>query len=117
VEIVISDNCSDDDTLGVISKFQEFYPEKIKYCKTAMDIVDKNFEHVLSLARGEFLKLNNDTLLWRDGSLAEVLRILRMTRAEQPLLFFLNGNSCCPEPIVAIHGLNKFIRNSSFNST
>ena len=117
VEIVVSDNCSEDETPLVVSLFQAKFPSKISYSRNDLNIADQNFEHVLSLANGTFLKLNNDTLAWRDGSLSEVIKILQVTSAERPLLFFLNGNPCCPDQIRSVVGLSEFIQSASFNIT
>src|SRR5664279_654163 len=63
VEIVISDNCSGDNTGNVSEKFAALYKEKIRYFRNTENISDANFEKVLSYGKGQYLKLNNDTLI------------------------------------------------------
>ena len=43
VEIVISDNCSDDNTQDVCLKYKNMFPDKINYVRQEIDIKDKNF--------------------------------------------------------------------------
>jgi acetyltransferase-like isoleucine patch superfamily enzyme/glycosyltransferase involved in cell wall biosynthesis len=118
VEIVISDNCSDDNTWVIADEFSRLYPEKIKIFRSSEDVgASENIKKCLSLASSAFLKLNNDTLLWAEGAVDGVLKIIRATYDGRPLLFFLNGNPCCSEPLKVFHGLNEFVQNCSFNIT
>lgn len=65
-EIVISDNASTDSTSAVIAGYEKRYPGLIRSIRQdpAIDPHD-NFEAAMRLGHGEYLKLNNDTLLWR----------------------------------------------------
>jgi len=77
-EIVISDNASTDSTSAVIAGYEKRYPGLIRSIRQdpAIDPHD-NFEAAMRLGHGEYLKLNNDTLLWSANALAEYLQILR----------------------------------------
>lgn len=91
IEIVISDNCSTDETSVLIKKYINNHPKKIIYSRNNIDIVDKNFEKVLSLANGLFLKLNNDTLQHHSNSLEQIISLIENNFNEKPVLFFSNG--------------------------
>ena len=69
VEIIISDNCSDDDTKEISLAYEKLYGDKIRYHRNKSNIVELNFEKALSYGQGSFLKLNNDTAKHQEGSL------------------------------------------------
>jgi abequosyltransferase len=91
IEIIISDNCSEDDTDEVSRALIKNYGDRIKYYRNAENIKDKNFEKVLSYGKGMFLKLNNDTLSHRDGSLEKIIQTINENRNTNNILFFSNG--------------------------
>ena len=92
VEIVVSDNCSTDDTEIEVAKFVQKFPFKIKYSKNDENILDKNFEKALSLGSGLFLKLNNDTLQFLPSSLSNIITIIKQCDKNKTIPFFLNGS-------------------------
>lgn len=49
IEIVISDNCSSDDTQSVTEQFQTLYPEKISFHRQAINLGEANFELFMAL--------------------------------------------------------------------
>ena len=73
VEIVISDNASTDATEEIVRIFKEKYGDKIVYSRNGENICDKNFEQVLRLGNGEFLKLNNDTFWFDENGFKKAL--------------------------------------------
>lgn len=90
VEIVISNNCSTDETESVCQSFLERFPTKIRYVKPPEPISgDENFIFVLQHANARFLKLHTDKLLFLPGSLQKILQILE-TREVGNVLFFKN---------------------------
>jgi len=91
VEIVISDNCSGDNTREVAQKFTAVFDDKIRYYKNAENIKDANYEKVLSYGIGIFLKLNNDTLPHQEGSLDYLIAQINYNSTKKPILFFTNG--------------------------
>lgn len=117
VEITVSDNDSSDDTAAVVLEFARRYPSKIIYSKNPSDIGDKNVEKCLSLGTGLFLKLNNDTLCWRPGSIGQILEILSATQAEKPLLVFTNRNPPSTNPLESRIGITEFVQSVSYFST
>lgn len=92
VEIVISDNCSEDDTFFIVEKFVNEFPDKIRYIKQTENIKDRNFSTVLGYANGTFAKLHNDTLLFNENSLAEIVDLLKRNN-DKSILFFNNAKS------------------------
>ena len=92
-QIVISDNCSTDDTPAVVAEFSGRFPTLIRGVRRDPAIhAHDNFEAALRMGEGEFIKLNNDTLNWCEGALAEYLALLRQVRREADLI--LTPNSC-----------------------
>ena len=116
IEIVISDNCSTDETSEIVDKYIATYPYKIIYSKNDEDIVDKNFEKVLSLANGCFLKLNNDTLVHNINSLNLMLDLIEKNIHDKPLLYFTNG-ILDKVSTISGYGLEYFIDLVSYNTT
>lgn len=92
VEIVISDNCSDDETQNVCKKYLTKFPNKIIYHRESHNIGgDANFLKVFSLANGKLLKLNNDKCVFLAGSLEIILKHVKQNIEEKNVLFFSNG--------------------------
>lgn len=117
VELVISDNCSTDETQLVINSFLTKYPEKIKYFRNNENIEDKNFEVAIYRGSGQFLKLHNDNLLVKDGALQEFIRFINATVEEKPVLFFTNGSKTKGNPVEICNGLNEFVNVASYSVT
>lgn len=118
VEVVISDNCSTDDTQVISETFAATFPNKIKYARNTTNVGgDLNFELALSAGVGLFLKLLNDSLLVRRGSLVEILKIIKATSVEKPIIFLVNGNRPGREPIGIANNVSEFVRDVSFFST
>lgn len=114
VEVAISDNCSSDNTQDVVEQFLKKFPGKIIYNRNAENLVDGNMEKVLSIARGCYRKLNNDTLMFSPGCLEKMLAFVKENIKEKPVLFFLNNKSskgCVCE------NLNDFLAKVSFGNT
>jgi len=99
VEIIISDNCSEDNTGELSLQYVHMFKNKIFYYKNQSNIEDKNFGKVLSYGRGSYLKLNNDTLTHVDGSLNSIINTINQNIDQKPILFFLNGWVNLPKEI------------------
>lgn len=89
VEIVISDNASNDNTIAVVKKYQNQY-ENIYYSRNAENIFDKKFPTVINNAHGIYRKLSNDTMIYENGSIGYLLDIIKQNINEKPILLFLN---------------------------
>ncbi|NEX02308.1 abequosyltransferase [Pseudobutyrivibrio sp. NOR37] len=79
VEVVISDNCSTDDTDKMISIIEEQYPDvKIVYSKSAENLgADRNFLRVISLASGDYCWFLGSDDMIAEGSLERVLKEIK----------------------------------------
>ena len=77
VEIVISDNCSQDETCEVCKEFVAKFAPKIKYFRQPENTGDKNFAAVLHMASGEYAKLNHDKIFFIPGKLTEFVDYLK----------------------------------------
>jgi acetyltransferase-like isoleucine patch superfamily enzyme len=118
VEIVISDNCSPDETRAVAEEFVRAFPGKIVYYHHETPVTpDINFEFVLGKGSGTYLKLHNDNLLFRAGTLDEMLRIIRATQAEKPIVFFTNGNNYTGEMMDTARSFDEFLAKVSYFCT
>lgn len=88
IEIVISDNCSDDNTQDICLDFQNKYPEKIRYIRNEKNIGDENFINVLKLAKGKYAKLNNDSFAYKFNALNYIVDVLK--EIDNDIIFFSN---------------------------
>lgn len=76
VEVLVSDNCSTDNTAEIISKYKEIYPQ-IKYVKNEKNIgPDANFLNALRISHGKFVLLLSDDDIFIENSLDNILFFL-----------------------------------------
>lgn len=113
VEIVISDNNSDDFTPQIVEIFKNQYPDKIVYNRNEIDILDENFEKVLRCANGKLLKLHNDNFIFKDNILETVVNKIKNLEEEKPMIFFANQNSPLGKDFLC-NDLNDLIKSASF---
>jgi abequosyltransferase len=77
VEIVISDNASDDNTEAVVRGYQK-RTSRIQYCRNEKNIgFDANVLNAINCAGGEYIWLFGDDDIMRPGAIEKVLRILK----------------------------------------
>lgn len=117
VEIVISDNCSTDDTSEICKKYVKMFPNKVFYHRNEENIKDKNFEKALSLANGVYLKLCNDTLRFYNNSFEKMCRDIMCFEADKPVLCFASGFVQTCEKYVICNGLSDFVSKMSYGIT
>ena len=114
IEIVISDNCSTDNTQQVAEKFVKRF-DNIHYYRNEKNIIDLNFIKVLSLGKGLYLKLMNDTVTLKPGALKSILETLQIEKVEMnPTLFFQNIPYLNSNNTVVCKNLNELVSNVSF---
>ena len=94
IEIIISDNCSNDETQNIIEKYVTEYPDKVFYHRNELDTFDKNLEIALSYGNGKFLKAQNDHFGFLPGALDFLLSIIKHCEKSKPNLFLLNSRTC-----------------------
>lgn len=91
VELVISDNCSTDNTDKVVADIIRHFPEKrIVYNRNETNIKDKNFLKVMSLGSGFYLKLYNDYTLVSNDDLKIIKNNINRNLESKTQLFFYN---------------------------
>ena len=90
VEIVISDNCSSDDTRDICEKYSRNY-SNIRYYRNPKNIQDANFYTVLDYGRGEYLKLINDWTYCIGESLRYMKNIIRENLHDKRPIFFTDA--------------------------
>lgn len=118
IEVVVSDNHSPDETREVVEAFVQAFPGKVFYQRPETALTpDQNFEFVLGHGRGTYLKLHNDNLAFREGSLAAMLQLVLATQAEKPILFFTNGNMAAGQAIEVAATFDQFVERASYFST
>jgi glycosyltransferase involved in cell wall biosynthesis len=117
VELVVSDNASDDNTEEVVKKYQKKH-KNIFYSRNNKNIRDKNFPMVIGKAHGVFRKLCNDTLIFKEGSVGKIINIVKSNAVEKPVLFFLNkAIKRIKWVFYATNSFDAFLRIVSFYST
>lgn len=116
VEIVISDNCSTDDTGILVQNYTAKY-DNIKYFRNDNNIKDANFPLVLSRGKGVYRKLLNDTVIFKEDSLNKMINLINTNIIERPFLFFPNLRSKNKRKIIKISNIESFLYHTSFYCT
>ena len=116
VEIVISDNCSPDNTREVGEEFAAKFPN-VRYFRNDTNLVDENFEIVLGHGEGKYLKLFNDTLRLIPGTLGAMLRIIAESDDSEPLYFYQDYEGAPTRLIASPDSAKSFLATVSFGVT
>jgi glycosyltransferase involved in cell wall biosynthesis len=118
VEIIISDNVSNDNTGLLCKGFAEQF-DNVKYFANETNIgADKNIIRVLNLARGKYLKLLNDYVEFKDACVLKMLEIIKKHLESKEVLFFSNGLSHLKKKEFHYSkNLDEFVRIASDRST
>lgn len=110
VELVISDNCSTDNTQEVVERYTKLY-SNVKYFRNEINIYDKNFWLALSRGTGEYKKLQNDNLAFKNGALARMKKdVFDNLKNNRPLFF--TGNTIYTKKkneIINCNSLNEYV--------
>lgn len=112
VEIVVSDNCSTDNTKSVCEKFSQQY-NNFHYYRNEINVRDKNFPMVMGKAKGVYRKLCNDTLMFNENSISFLLKLIKDNMEEKPVFFFENKNTTDK----VFHNLDEFLKIVSYRIT
>lgn len=117
VEVLISDNVSDDNTRAVSEAYVQQF-ENVKYFRNETNIGgDRNFLRVLKLGKGKYLKLLNDYAEFKDGCVLKMVEIVKAHSENKEILFFANGVSYLKKKdFYYSKDLDEFLRVCSFNS-
>ena len=77
VEVIISDNCSTDNTPDIIKKYVEKFPF-IKYVQNKRNInADGNFLQCMRMAKGKFVMLTSDDDIVIEGAIEKITNFLK----------------------------------------
>lgn len=118
VEIVISDNCSTDDTPAVAAEFMAMYPSKIHYfCNERNVGAEANCALAMLKGNGDYLKLYNDYLFAIDGSLDDMVNVLSAVKSEKPLILLTNGNIAANSPLQVCNTMDELVTSVSYYLT
>lgn len=90
VELVISDNCSTDNTEDVVKQYSDRY-DNIRYFRNKENIRDLNFIKVLDMGRGQYLKLMNDWFFPTDDGLLIMKNFIKEHIDKRIPIFFTSG--------------------------
>ena len=109
IEVIVSDNCSEDETQKLTLEYVEKYPN-IKYYRNDSNL-GGNRNILLSLERGSgiFLKLNNDYSIFKKESLEYLVSIVKDNLNNKPALFFHNGSRTDEKKVITdFNEMNSF---------
>lgn len=115
VEIVISDNCSTDNTKQVVMDYCKKYSNILYHCNKE-NILDRNFTQAMSLGSGEYIKLANDTAVPNKGTLKFMLEKIQENLVDKKKIFFYQNTWKFKNESVTIDGLDEFVSTVSFFS-
>ena len=109
VEIVISDNCSTDDTEKICRYYTKKFPN-IKYFKNDRNLAEENFWIALEHGSGKYLKLINDYIYFTDDGL-EIIKNAVRNQSSDSNIFFYNGDVSVKsvDKQILCDNLNQFI--------
>lgn len=116
VEIIISDNASTDQTQMISEKYASQY-DNIFYYRNDENIKDRNFYMALSRAHGKYVRLFNDTLRLKKGSLKTMLNIIEQSSDGSFLFFYQNIHFLKGNTSKHIIGIHQFVQNTSYYMT
>ena len=90
IEVVVSDNCSSDNTPNIVEKYSRQYPN-IVYYRNTKNLIDENFPLALQRATGMLRKLTNDTIIYNTGAISYMVKAAEDNIAAKPQIYFLNS--------------------------
>ncbi len=117
VEIVIADNCSTDHTPEIAKKYQTRFPNRILYHRNGSNLMDENFVIAMSLGRGAYIKLMNDTAMVKEGALGYLLTLIRKYQPTQTLFMVCANTLFNKNKVVACDGINGYLKALSYSCT
>jgi abequosyltransferase len=112
IEVIVSDNCSTDNTNEVVLK----YPQ-VKYFRNDHNIGTYNFTVVTSYANGKYVKIFNDTFSFNDLQLGWFLNKIIQHENDNKNLFFYPKSFSNSIRSVQINSINDLFKHCSFHTT
>ncbi len=89
IEIVISDNCSTDETNMIGMQYSKEF-SNIKYFRNDTNYGIINGVKAISRGTGLLRKISNDTVVYSPDSLRYMINAVKSHMQEQPVMFFLS---------------------------
>ncbi|WDF59117.1 glycosyltransferase family 2 protein [Flavobacterium sp. KACC 22758] len=112
IEVIVSDNCSTDNTKEVVSK----YPSVKYYCNDT-NTSFYNLTTVLCYSTGKYIKLYNDTFNFQFGALEKMITRIKNHENDNTNLFFYPNFLHNHNTIKTIDSINSFFYHCSYNTT
>lgn len=112
IEVIVSDNCSTDNTIGVVRS----YP-RVKYYRNDVNESFYNLTTVLNYATSKYIKLFNDTFWFKQDVLRKVLEKIRRHEHDNKNLFFYPNFLHNHKTFKEINSICSFISECSYNTT
>jgi abequosyltransferase len=76
IEVIVSDNCSTDDTPEIVENYKRLFPN-LRYIRNETNIgPDRNILKVIQEAKGTFVKMQGDDDFYVDGTISLLLDVL-----------------------------------------
>lgn len=112
IEVIVSDNCSTDNTAQVVTK----YP-LVKYYRNKENIKDLNFSIALEYATGKYIRLFNDTLSFKPGAITKMLNQIEKNLGNGKNIFFYQNMFLNKNCTKKINSATTYLKEVSFQST
>lgn len=112
VEIIVSDNCSTDDTSSVVNQYKT-----IKYYRNIENVKDLNFSIALGYASGHYIKLFNDTLSFKTRQLEFMLEAIKNNLEKKENVFFYQNMFLSQNCFKEVNSANQLLRVVSYATT
>jgi len=115
VELVVMDNCSDDGTCDVCLEYERKYTNFV-YARNEVNMDDRRFPLLLSLASGKLRKLSNDRVIYTSGSLKYLCEMAQKYYDKKVHIYWGNGLKNCWHGQKA-YSFSKFVEKASYMLT
>ena len=117
VEIIISNNCSTDNTEIICTEYVNKFPDKIKYIRQESPVLpDLHIFKTIEYASGEFCKINNDTCIFLENSLDHIVNYLKENNSNS-FIFLSNKQNKTSNFSTECKTFDELIRKVSYFST
>ena len=89
IEVIISDNDSNDNTRILCEEYSQKY-SNIKYYRNSSNIGSGNIPMALMLANGEARKVSNDSIIYKRNAIDKILQLIEYYYQSRDLIYLLN---------------------------
>jgi glycosyltransferase involved in cell wall biosynthesis len=94
IEIVVSDNASQDNVEDIVKKYIVHYPNIVKYYRNEINVgFDRNVDLAVRKAMGEFVWILSDDDFLIDGAIVYVQRVIENNKRENLALIYVDCES------------------------